>query len=670
MITLRISQRAPRRAISARRSSRPRHFAPSCECLETRQLLSISAFPAGPTVGAVPASLVVQPSVSVTPQAGTGSPAGLSPAQIKAAYGLNQGTITGNGAGQTIAIIDAYDDPSIASNLATFDAQYGLAAPPSFTQYVENGMRFDNSGWALETALDVEWAHAIAPAASIDLIEAYPDTTDLFSAVSFATGLPGVSVVSMSFGAGEFSGETSYDSIFTTPAGHTGITFVASSGDSSAVEYPSSSPNVLAVGGTTLNVTSTGTYVSETGWNGSGGGSSAYETEPTYQGSAQQTGARTTPDVAWDADPNTGVAVYDSVGTGRSPWQVVGGTSLGAPSWSGLIAIADQGLATAGQNTLTNAQLSSDIYSSSFSSNFNDIKSGTSGTNSAGPGYDLVTGLGSPKANLLIPALVSTGGTGAARVTSTAAQSHGTVSVSPNDLNPITPPSSTTNGNGSSSTSSSNSSITPLTPTILETFSFNGRATIVVIVVPQPLVANLGPSTLPVTTQAILATVASEEAATPSTHFGQGTSDELIEPDLGQPKRVEKPGPAGIDVIEPFQPDAPKAAPEDAPALAPNASRARPQRVISDTGFDSVLDLADRDPLPVSPLMASTPSEDRPDEARPSWVPSTTMFGVAAVAMGSYQLALRQSDRFSGRWVPGRSRTKRPAARSFAASIR
>ena len=170
MITLRISRRAHRRAISARRSSRPRHFAPACEYLETRQLLSVSAFPTGPTVGAVPASLVVQPSVSVTPLAGTGSPAGLSPAQIKAAYGLNQMVqrFAGNGAGQTIAIIDAYYDPNIASDLGKFDAQYGLAAPPSFTQYVEIGLRSDNSGWALETALDVEWAHAIAPAANID----------------------------------------------------------------------------------------------------------------------------------------------------------------------------------------------------------------------------------------------------------------------------------------------------------------------------------------------------------------------------------------------------------------------------------------------------------------------------------------------------------------------
>lgn len=678
MITLRVSQRARRCVLSSRLSRRPQRFALSCEILEARQLLSISVFPAAGAGGGGPAAVIVQPGVSVTPFGSSGNPAGLSPTQVKTAYGVNQiafnGTVTGNGAGQSIAIIDAYYDPSIASNLATFDAQYGLAAPPSFTQYVESGLRSDNSGWALETSLDVEWAHAIAPAASIDLIEADPDTTDLFSAASFASGLSGVSVVSMSFGAGEFSGETSNDSIFTTPTGHNGITFVASSGDSSTVAYPSASPNVLAVGGTTLNVTGTGAYASETGWSGSGGGTSAYESEPADQDSVQSSKMRTAPDVAWDADPNTGVAVYDSVGTGRSPWVVVGGTSVGAPSWSGLIAIADQGRALAGQGSLTNAQLSSDIYSRSFSSDFNDIVTGKSGQNSAGPGYDLVTGLGSPKANLLIPALVATSSAGAAAVTSTGAQSHGLVSVLPHDLNPITPPTSTTNGSGSSSstgsTSSSNSSITPLTPTILAGSSINGRVVIVVIVVPQPLVANLGPSTTPVTTQAILATVASEEAATTSTHFGQGTGNALIEPDLGRPIRVEKPGPAGIDVIEPFQPDAPQAPPEQRPVPPPNASRARPRRVISETVFDSGLDRIARDLLPGSPLKASTRSEDRPDEPRSSWVPSSTMFSAAAVAMGGYQLALRQSDRFSGRWVPGRPRAKRSAARSFSASTR
>ncbi|MGP0070146.1 MAG: S8 family serine peptidase [Isosphaeraceae bacterium] len=642
MITLRDSQRAHRRALPARRPGRPRHFAPSCEFLESRQLLSVSAFPAGPTVGALPASLAVQPSVSITPIANPGTPAGLSPAQVKAAYGVNQvtfnGSVSGNGAGQTIAIVDAYDDPNIASDLAKFDSQYGLSAPASFTQYVQSGLQADNAAWALETALDVEWAHAIAPAASIDLIEAAPDTTDLFGAVGLASSLPGVSVVSMSFGLGEFPGETAYDGVFTTPSGHDGVAFVASSGDSSTVQYPSSSPNVLAVGGTTLNANGNGSYISETAWNGTGGGTSAYEP------------GRTTPDVAWDANPSTGVAVYDSVGTGNTPWQVVGGTSVGAPSWSGLIAIADQGLAMAGRGPLTNAQLSANLDSSASRSDFNAIVGGNSG-------------LGSPRANLLIPALVAGVGSGAVPISSSGGHSHIAIPVAPQDDYPISPPSTTTTGSGSSSTTGSSSSIAPLTPTILAAYSFRGRQTIVVIVVPQPLVANLGPSGTPVTTQAILATAAAEEAPTTSTHFGQGGINDSIEPDLGQPTRVEPRGPAGIDVIEPFQPEAPKEAPEEGPPPRLKDARTRPGRAISEAGLDAGLELTDWSPLPGSPLKAVSSSDDRAEEARASWAPSTMMFGAAAVALGGYQLAMRQSDRFSGRWVPGRSKSRRPAGR-------
>ena len=253
----------------------------------------------------------------------TGTPAGLSPAQVKTAYGVNQvafnGTVTGNGAGQTIAIVDAYYDPSIASDLAKFDAQFGLAAPPSFTQYVQSGLQSDNAAWALETSLDVEWAHAIAPAASIDLIEALRTRPTSSARSVYASGLPGVSVVSMSFGTSEFAGQTAYDSVFTTPAGHNGITFVASSGDSSTVEYPSSSPNVLAVGGTTLNVSSTGAYGSETAGMVAAAGRVPTRPSPPIRTRSQSSTTRTTPDVAWDANPNTGVAVYDSVGTGSRP---------------------------------------------------------------------------------------------------------------------------------------------------------------------------------------------------------------------------------------------------------------------------------------------------------------------------------------------------------------
>ena len=264
-------------------SRRLRRFAFRYDALEVRQLLSVGQ----PTAAANP--IVVQPAISATPLFGSSIPTGLSPTTVQSAYGANQisfGNVTGNGAGQTIAIIDAYFDPSIASDLQKFDSQYGLQAPPSFTQYVQNGFLPTDAGWSLETALDVEWAHAMAPAANIVLVEAQPTLNDLFSAVSFASHLPGVSVVSMSWGAGEFAGESAYDSVFTTPAGHNGVTFVASSGDSGTTEYPSASPNVLSVGGTTLTVTSQGTYVSESPWSGSGTGTSPFEAQPAWQASA------------------------------------------------------------------------------------------------------------------------------------------------------------------------------------------------------------------------------------------------------------------------------------------------------------------------------------------------------------------------------------------------
>jgi subtilase family serine protease len=249
-----------------------------CESLETRQLLSASA-----TVSS-PSQPMASPFLDVSPLVSAG-PTGLSPQQLQNAYGVNQitfagGAISGNGAGQTIAIVDAYNDPNIASDLATFDSQYGLSAPPSFV--VKNlGATTTDPGWALETSLDVEWAHALAPKANIVLVESSSATLNgLFGAVSYASQLSGVSVVSMSWGTPEFWGEWNYDSLFTTPKGHTGVTYVASSGDSGAwfgPMYPSVSPNVLAVGGTTLTLSSSGTYSLETGWSGSTGGFSGLD---------------------------------------------------------------------------------------------------------------------------------------------------------------------------------------------------------------------------------------------------------------------------------------------------------------------------------------------------------------------------------------------------------
>lgn len=366
------------------------------ESLERRALLSAS-----PLDG-----VTAQPMLHALASPG-GAPGGMSPAQIAQAYGFNQiqlsGGVKGDGSGQTIAIVDAYDDPNIASDLAKFDSQFGLAAPPSFSKVYQSGFKPQaDTGWSQEISLDVEWAHAMAPKANIVLVEANSaNLGDLLSAVNTARNMPAVSVISMSWGSSEFYSETSYDSYFTTPAGHQGITFVASSGDQGAPGlWPSLSTNVLAVGGTSLHLSGSG-YGSETAWSGSGGGTSSYESEPSYQTGVQSTGSRSTPDVAYDANPSTGFAVYDSYGSGG--WMVVGGTSAGAPQWAALIAIADQGLAQAGKGTLDGAQ--SRVYQLP-SADFHDITSGSNGY-SAGAGYDLVTGLGSPLANLVVSDLVA-----------------------------------------------------------------------------------------------------------------------------------------------------------------------------------------------------------------------------------------------------------------------
>jgi hypothetical protein len=385
------------------------------ESLESRHLLSLSV--AG---YAVPDYLAYVASNSVAPLT-TSGPTGYTPAQIRQAYGFNNisfnnGTVAGDGSGTTIAIVDAYNDPKIVSDLHQFDLQFGLP-DPVLTRVNQNGgssLPAANAGWITEIALDVEWAHAIAPKANILLVEAASASfTNLLTAVDYARHAAGVVAVSMSWGGDEFFGENAIDSYFTTPSGHSGVTFVASSGDSGApASYPAISPNVLSVGGTTLNITSQGGYLSESGWSGSGGGISSYEVQPAYQkGTVTQTTAtRANPDVAYDADPSTGFPVYDSYNNPASaPWGQWGGTSDAAPQWAALIAIADQGRALTGQSALDGPTQTLPMLYAMSAGNFHDVTSGTSDGNprySAGSGYDLVTGRGTPLANLVVDNLV------------------------------------------------------------------------------------------------------------------------------------------------------------------------------------------------------------------------------------------------------------------------
>jgi subtilase family serine protease len=408
------------RSFAAPRTPPSRHVRLRLEELETRSLLSASAAAAltpAPDPSSA-SSLVAQPNQDASPMTSGSTYYYYTPQQVRQAYGFTQ-TVLPNGqpatgAGQTIAIVDAYHDPNIRSDLHTFDSGLGLS-DPSFQIVSMNSVTQVNSGWASETALDVEWAHAVAPQAKILLVEAASNSyTDLLSAVQYAASQPGVVAVSMSWGGPEFGSETSFDSIFTTPAGHIGgsnlpggITFVTSSGDSGAssgAQWPAVSPNVLTIGGTSL-VLSNGYYGAEAAWSGSGGGYSSYETEPSFQYSVQSSGRRTSPDVAYDANPSTGFLVYNTVGlqSGQSGWWIVGGTSAGAPQWAGIFALADQARAVNGLGSLGAGQTA--IYNLS-SSDFHDITSGSNGY-SAGRGYDLATGRGTPSVNRIVTDLAS-----------------------------------------------------------------------------------------------------------------------------------------------------------------------------------------------------------------------------------------------------------------------
>ena len=311
------------------------------------------------------------------------SPTGLSPATIKSVY--NFSTSSTAGAGQTIAIVDAYDDPTAESDLATFSSQYNLPACTTangcFKKVDQTGGSSyprKDAGWALEISLDVQWAHAIAPGANILLVEASSNSfTNLLAAEDYARTHAGY--VSNSWGGSEFSGESSYDSHFAQP----GVSFFVSSGDSGLpAQYPSASPNVISVGGTTLNFSGPN-FVSETGWSGSGGGCSVYETANGSQSTGQVNcnGKRATPDVSLDADPASGVSVYDTTRyQGQSGWFRVGGTSASSPMWAGRSASA---------GVTVNSGY---VYGNSIT--YRDITSGNNGANAL-VGYDLVTGRGS-----------------------------------------------------------------------------------------------------------------------------------------------------------------------------------------------------------------------------------------------------------------------------------
>jgi subtilase family serine protease len=320
--------------------------------------------------------------------------AGLTPADVQSAYALPSAAA---GTGQTVAVVDAYDAPTAEADLAVYRSYYGL--PPCTTangcfrkvdQRGGTAYPAANGAWAQEASLDIQVVSAVCPNCSILLLEADSNgLADLGAAVNTAATL-GATAISNSYGVAESLFAFAPDP---TPYNHPGIALTASTGDNGyGAEFPASSGYVTAVGGTSLiRAASTSRGWSETAWSGAGSGCSRFFPKPTWQADSG-CAARTVGDVSAVADPNTGVAVYDSYAyQGQSGWLVFGGTSVGAPLVAAVYALA--GNAT----TLT---YGSSLYAGAGS--LSDVVSGANGTCSptylctAGPGYDGPTGLGTP----------------------------------------------------------------------------------------------------------------------------------------------------------------------------------------------------------------------------------------------------------------------------------
>jgi uncharacterized repeat protein (TIGR03803 family) len=352
----------------------------------------------------------------------------LTPDQIRTAYGLppiENLSASWSGSGETIAIIGFGDDPMIGSDLAAFDNAFNLPSPAYFLKMNSSGQPSDlpspvSVDFENEEAMDVEWAHAIAPAASIILVEAsYPNLGDLLGVPDFikafktASDQPGVSVVSTSFTVydtnpviTELISEWSslYDNILENSQG---VTFVTGSGDQGNTDsFPAIVPDVLSVGGTYLTINSDDSYKSEQYWNVSatsqgksgGYGVTSFETEPSYQESVQNSGNRAFPDVSFDASSDSAVLTYTSAES--SAWFPNWGTSLAAPCWAGLLAIANQQRVSNGK-AVFNSGIGDKAVSAIYdlpTKDFNLIN---------GARYTDGTGLGTPKANLLVPALAA-----------------------------------------------------------------------------------------------------------------------------------------------------------------------------------------------------------------------------------------------------------------------
>lgn len=323
-----------------------------------------------------------------------------------------------SGGSHAVAIVDAYHDPDAVADYAAFATQFGITGG-SFTQtYAAAGGSFGvcaaanpgpvppvdaTGGWEIEESLDIEYSHAMAPNATIYLVEAQSNSyVNLFCAVSYAQALVaggGGGEISMSWGGPEFGAEALLDSHFSGGPAH--VVYVASSGDSPGTEYPCTSPEVVCAGGTAVGRNpGTLNFTQESAWQVAGGGPSSV-----FSG-------RNAPDISGIADPNTGVWILDNyipVGTcgsflggvvvGGNCWTIIGGTSVASPVWAGIINRAGSFL-NSGSSGTSGTELNRLYGDSSFAGDFNDITIGSCGPYAgylAGVGYDYCTGRGSPR---------------------------------------------------------------------------------------------------------------------------------------------------------------------------------------------------------------------------------------------------------------------------------
>jgi subtilase family serine protease len=369
-----------------------------------------------------------------------------SPQEMQTAYGVSALLADGiDGKGQTILVVDAFGSPTIAADLAQFDKDYGLADPPSFQVLAPLGpvppwdpTNNDMVGWAFETTLDVEWAHSLAPGANIVLLttpvsetEGTTGMPEMLAAMTYALDHHLGKIITQSWGATE---NTLFDAAgkrvladfeqFYARARAEHVTVFAAAGDNGSsneeldgttfypfptVGYPASSPNVTAVGGTTLTADTSGNWQSEVVWEGDGaggGGVSQYFAEPLWQWTLPESDQRTLahhrglPDVSYNADPNSTILVYLSAQGIGAGYYGIGGTSEGSPQWAGIAADFNQlagrplGFLNGKLYTLGALGLLEPIT--------HDITVGNNGDNgvpgyNATVGWDLASGWGTPK---------------------------------------------------------------------------------------------------------------------------------------------------------------------------------------------------------------------------------------------------------------------------------